>query len=134
MFEKKPIVSQFKVSGCKCFILNIKKHFGKFDKKSDEGIFLGYCENKRGFRVYNRRTLVIEEAIHVTFDESNDNIFKSSCEDDDVGVQERLKKLTIHDQNDTPQEESSKEDNPQDSQALEENDNHGDAPRNLPKV
>ena len=97
MFDKKPVVGYFKVFGCKCFILNIKEHLGKFDKKSDEGIFLGYCENKRGFRVYNRRTLVIEEAIHITFDESNDDIFISSDEYDDVGIQEELKKLTITD-------------------------------------
>ena len=50
MFDKKPIVGYFKVFGCKCFILNIKEHLEKFDKKSDEGIFLGYCENKRGFK------------------------------------------------------------------------------------
>ena len=33
MFDKKPIVGYFKVFGCKCFILNIKEHLGKFDKK-----------------------------------------------------------------------------------------------------
>ncbi|XP_071939113.1 uncharacterized protein [Coffea arabica] len=59
---------------------------------------------------------------------------KSSCKDDDVGVQQGLKKLTIHDQNNAPQEESSKGDDPQDHQALEENDNHDDAPMDLPKV
>ena len=110
IYDKKSSVGYFKVFGCKCFILNIKEYFEKFDKKSDEGIFLGYCENKRGFRVYNRRILVIEEVIHVTFDESNDDIFKSCCEDDDIGVQERFKKFTIHDQDNAPLEENSKED------------------------
>ena len=38
-FGKKPIVGYFKVFDCKCFILNIKEHLGKFDKKMNEGIF-----------------------------------------------------------------------------------------------
>ena len=40
IFGKKPIVGYFKSFGCKCFILNIKEHFEKFNKKSDESIFL----------------------------------------------------------------------------------------------
>ena len=63
-----------------------KKPLEKFDKTSVEGIFLAYCENNRSFRVYNRRTLVIEETIHITFDESNGDIFISSGEDDDAGI------------------------------------------------
>ena len=83
---------------------------------------------------YNRRTLVIEEAIHVTFDKSNDDIFKSSCEDDDVGVQEGLKKLTIHDQDNAPPKDDSKENDPQENQALEENDKDDGTPKDLPRA
>ncbi|MDF3675383.1 hypothetical protein [Enterobacter hormaechei] len=36
-----PNVKHFKVFGCKCFILKDARN-GKFDAKSDEGIFLGY--------------------------------------------------------------------------------------------
>ncbi|XP_027182007.1 uncharacterized protein LOC113780402 [Coffea eugenioides] len=74
----------------------------------------------------------IWDAVEVTPERSD--IKCRSVEDDDVGIQEGLKNLTIHDKNNAPQEESSKEDDPQDSQALEENDNHGDAPRNFSKV
>ena len=68
---KKPNISYFKVFGCKCFILNQKDDLGKFDSKSDVGIFLGYSTSSKAFRVYNRRTLVVEESMHVIFDESN---------------------------------------------------------------
>ncbi|KAL5563974.1 hypothetical protein UlMin_033721 [Ulmus minor] len=68
---KKPNISYFKVFGCKCFILNQKDDLGKFDSKSDVGIFLGYSTSNKAFRVYNRRTLVVEESMHVIFDESN---------------------------------------------------------------
>ena len=35
------------------------------------GIFLGYSNSSKAYRVYNKRTLVVEESMHVTFDESN---------------------------------------------------------------
>ena len=45
--NKKPNISYFKVFGCKCFILNIKDNLGKFDAKSDVGIFLGYSTSNK---------------------------------------------------------------------------------------
>ena len=39
---KKPRVKYFRVFGSKCYILNDWENLGKFDAKSDEGIFLGY--------------------------------------------------------------------------------------------
>ena len=38
---KKPKVKYFRVFGNKCYILNDRENLGKFDAKSDEGIFLG---------------------------------------------------------------------------------------------
>jgi len=38
--------------------------------KSDYGIFLGYSETSKEFRVYNSITLVIEEVIHIRFDKN----------------------------------------------------------------
>jgi len=60
------------VFGCKCFVLNNNKdNVGKFDAKSDEGIFLGYSLHNKAFKIYNKRTMIIEESIHVAFDETN---------------------------------------------------------------
>ncbi|XP_073152674.1 uncharacterized protein [Henckelia pumila] len=36
---------------------------------SDEGIFLGYSSISKAYRVFNKRTLNVEESIHVIFDE-----------------------------------------------------------------
>ena len=69
---RKPNINYFHVFGCKCFVLNNgKDRLGKFDAKSDEGIFLGYSTSSKAYRVFNKRTLVVEESIHVIFDESN---------------------------------------------------------------
>ena len=48
---------------------NEKDNLGKFDAKSDEAIFLGYFTNSKAYRVFNKRTLTVEESIHVTFNE-----------------------------------------------------------------
>nr|GEV22708.1 retrovirus-related Pol polyprotein from transposon TNT 1-94 [Tanacetum cinerariifolium] len=47
----------------------ISRDLGKFDAKADIGIFVGYAPAKKAFRIYNRRTRIISETIHVTFDE-----------------------------------------------------------------
>ncbi|GJY86820.1 putative ribonuclease H-like domain-containing protein, partial [Tanacetum coccineum] len=41
--------------------------FGKFDRKSDEGFFVGYSMNSKAFRVYNIRTRKVEENLHIRF-------------------------------------------------------------------
>ena len=69
--DRKPNISYFNVFGCKYFILNTKDNLGKFDLKSNVGNFLGYSNISKAYRIYNKRTLVIEESTHVTFDESN---------------------------------------------------------------
>ena len=56
----------------KCFILNnVKEQLGKFDAKTDEGIFLDYATHSHAYRVYNKRLIVVEESLHVVFDETN---------------------------------------------------------------
>ena len=68
---KKLVISYFKFFGCKCFILiNGKENIGKFDSRSDEGIFLGYSLNSKAYRIFNRKSLTVEKSTHVIFDES----------------------------------------------------------------
>ncbi|GKF32178.1 ribonuclease H-like domain-containing protein, partial [Tanacetum coccineum] len=40
---------------------------GKFDRKSNEGFFIGYSMNIKTFRVYNIRTRKVEENLHIRF-------------------------------------------------------------------
>lgn len=80
---RKPNISHFHAFGCKCFILNIKENLGKFDDKTNEGIFVGYSTHSKAYKIYNKRTCTIEETMHVTFDEVN-NISKyidRTCDD-----------------------------------------------------
>ncbi|KAL6337946.1 hypothetical protein AAG906_005411 [Vitis piasezkii] len=105
--SKKPNISHFKVFGCKCFILNTKDNLGKFDAKSDVGIFLGYSTSSKAFRVFNKRTMVVEESIHVIFYESNHSLQERESFDDDLGLETSMGKLQIEDKR---QQEESGED------------------------
>ena len=53
---------------------NGKDNLGKYDARSDERIFLGYSLNSKAYRVLNKRTSMVEESIHVVFDESDNGI------------------------------------------------------------
>ncbi|GKA36453.1 retrovirus-related pol polyprotein from transposon TNT 1-94 [Tanacetum coccineum] len=44
---------------------------GKLQAKADIGFFVGYAPDRKGYRIYNKRTRKIMETIHVTFDELN---------------------------------------------------------------
>ncbi|GJX94592.1 ribonuclease H-like domain-containing protein [Tanacetum coccineum] len=63
--------------GCHVTILNTIDHLSKFDGKADEGFFVGYSTNRKAFRVFNSRTRIVEENLHVQFIENTPNIVGS---------------------------------------------------------
>nr|GEW92378.1 hypothetical protein [Tanacetum cinerariifolium] len=65
--SKSPVLSFMRSFGCHVSILNTLDQLGKFDGKSDEGIFVGYSTTSKAFRVYNIRTRKVEENLHITF-------------------------------------------------------------------
>nr|GFA03052.1 hypothetical protein [Tanacetum cinerariifolium] len=62
---------------CPIVILNIVDHLGKFDGKADEGFFVGYSLNSKAFRVFNSRTRIVKENLHIKFSESTPNVVGS---------------------------------------------------------
>ncbi|GJT72092.1 putative ribonuclease H-like domain-containing protein [Tanacetum coccineum] len=71
---RKPALSFMKPFGCPVTILNTIDHLGKFDGKANEGFFVGYSTNSKAFRVFNSRTRIVEENLHVKFNENTPNI------------------------------------------------------------
>ena len=69
---RKPNVAHMRVFNCKCYVHNNgKQSLGKFDPKRDEAIFIGYSPRSKAYKVFNKRTLLVDERIHVIFDEAN---------------------------------------------------------------
>ncbi|GJS78102.1 putative ribonuclease H-like domain-containing protein [Tanacetum coccineum] len=71
---RKPALSFMRPFGCPVTILNTIDHLGKFDGKADEGFFVGYSINSKAFRVFNSRTRIVEENLHVQFSKNTSNI------------------------------------------------------------
>ena len=94
---RNPTLAISKSLGDKCFILNTKDNLGKFDAKSDVGIFLGYSTSSKAFKVFNKRTMVVEESIHVIFDKSINSLQERENIDDDLGLETSMGRFQIED-------------------------------------
>ncbi|GKA84457.1 retrovirus-related pol polyprotein from transposon TNT 1-94 [Tanacetum coccineum] len=57
------------VFGAICYPTNDNEDLVKLKAKADIGIFIGYAPNRKGYRIYNKRTRRMVETIHVQFDE-----------------------------------------------------------------
>ena len=81
----------FYAFGCKFYVLNNEKdNLRKFDSKLDEAIFLGYSTTSK---VFNKWNLVVEESVHVVFDEFNDLPFQDVSKN--IEIEEAMKNLEI---------------------------------------
>nr|GFB94761.1 hypothetical protein [Tanacetum cinerariifolium] len=67
--DRKPSVKFFHIFCSICYIVRDGENLDKMKEKGDECIFVGYSTQSRAYRVFNKRTRVIMESIHVNFDE-----------------------------------------------------------------
>ncbi|GJW33522.1 putative ribonuclease H-like domain-containing protein [Tanacetum coccineum] len=74
---RKPALSFLRPFRCLVTILNTLDHLGKFDGKADEGFFVGYSTNNKAYMVFNSRTRIVEENLHVKFSEETPNIARN---------------------------------------------------------
>jgi len=101
---RKPNIIHLRVFGYKCYVHNNEKYtLGKFDPRSDEAIFLGYSSHNKAYRVLNKRTLCVEESVHVLFDETN-SLNENVAQDEDFELSlVRKNLLLIHERGESPE-------------------------------
>nr|GEV40835.1 retrovirus-related Pol polyprotein from transposon TNT 1-94 [Tanacetum cinerariifolium] len=75
-----PPLSFLRPFGCPIIIFNTIDHLGKFDGMADEGFFVGYFLNSKAFRVFNSKTRIVEENLHIRFSESTPNVVGSGLD------------------------------------------------------
>ena len=83
----------------KCYIKNNDENLRKYDDRVDEGIFLGYATNSKGYRCYNKRLHKMVDCIDVKIDEgiparevySNESSTEDTTKAEDEQVQESEK-------------------------------------------
>ena len=68
-FGRPASIKHFKVFGSKCYIKNNDENIGKYDDRDDEGIFLGYVANNKGYTCYNTRLHKLVNCIDIKIDE-----------------------------------------------------------------
>nr|GEW68049.1 hypothetical protein [Tanacetum cinerariifolium] len=71
--DRTPMLSFMRPFGGPVTILNTIYHLGKFERKADEGLFIGYSLNNKAYRVFNSRTKIVEETLHIRFSENTPN-------------------------------------------------------------
>nr|GEW28063.1 retrovirus-related Pol polyprotein from transposon TNT 1-94 [Tanacetum cinerariifolium] len=69
IIDQKLSVKFFHIFGSLCYIVRDGENLNKMKEKGDACIFVRYSTQLRAYRVYNKRTRVIMESIHVNFDE-----------------------------------------------------------------
>jgi DNA-binding transcriptional MerR regulator len=95
-FGRPSSIKHFKVFGSKCYIKNNDENLDKYDDRADEGIFLGYATNSKGYRCYNKRMHKMVDCIDVKVDEgiptremySNESSTEDTAKAEDEQVQE----------------------------------------------
>ena len=66
---KKPEVSNFRIFGCPVYVHVPKDKRTKLDPSGRKGIFVGYDESVKGFRIHFPGHKKVEVSPHVIFDE-----------------------------------------------------------------
>nr|GEY62321.1 hypothetical protein [Tanacetum cinerariifolium] len=67
--DRKPSIKHHYIFGCICYITRDGENLDKMEEKEDQCILVGYYTQSKGYRVYNKRTRMIVESIHIRFDE-----------------------------------------------------------------
>ncbi|GJV57490.1 retrovirus-related pol polyprotein from transposon TNT 1-94 [Tanacetum coccineum] len=65
--DRKPSIKHLHIFGCICYTRD-GKNLDKMKEKGDPCIMVGYSTQLKGYRVYNKRTRLIVESIHIKFD------------------------------------------------------------------
>nr|GFA23208.1 ribonuclease H-like domain-containing protein [Tanacetum cinerariifolium] len=74
LLGRTPNIGFMRPFGCPVTILNTLDPLGKFDGKVDEGFLVGHSINSKAFRVFNSRTRIVQETLHINFLENQPNV------------------------------------------------------------
>ncbi|KMQ82164.1 retrotransposon 4 protein, partial [Lasius niger] len=100
-FGKKPAVKHFQTFGQKAFVLNKKPQKGKFDARSNECIFIGYCDEQKVYRLWDPEAKTIVTSRDVKFI----NEFENSNDYELEFFYPELPKTNVTEENISPQSE-----------------------------
>nr|GFA62195.1 retrovirus-related Pol polyprotein from transposon TNT 1-94 [Tanacetum cinerariifolium] len=74
LLGRTPSIGFIRPFGCPVTILNTLDPLVKFDGKVDEGFLVGYYVSSKAFRVFNSKTQIVKETLHINFLENRPNV------------------------------------------------------------
>nr|GEW61149.1 uncharacterized mitochondrial protein AtMg00810-like [Tanacetum cinerariifolium] len=77
LLGRTPSIGFMRPFDCPVTILNTLDSLGKFDGNADEGFLVRYSVSSKAFRVFNSKTKIIQETLHINFLENQPNVAES---------------------------------------------------------
>ncbi|GJS21979.1 retrovirus-related pol polyprotein from transposon TNT 1-94 [Tanacetum coccineum] len=77
----KPLIKHLHIFGCTCYLTRDGENLDKMKERGDPCILVGYSTQSKGYHVYNKRTRLIVESIHLRFDEIKEMLETSVAND-----------------------------------------------------
>nr|GFA31344.1 hypothetical protein [Tanacetum cinerariifolium] len=71
---KVPNIQHLKPFGCQVTILNTSDHLGKFERKANDGFYVGYAAHSKAYRVYNLYSKKVKETLNLRYLEDKPNV------------------------------------------------------------
>nr|GEU45084.1 hypothetical protein [Tanacetum cinerariifolium] len=92
--DRKPSLEHLHIFGFTCYLTRDGENLNKMKEKGDSCIFVGYSTMSKGYKVYNQRTRLIGECIHINFDEIKE--FSKASYYDNSSLAPQLQKTFDH--------------------------------------
>nr|GEY57002.1 hypothetical protein [Tanacetum cinerariifolium] len=97
--DRKPSIKHLHIFGCICYITRDGEILDKMKEKEDLCILMGYSTQSKRYLIYNKRTRMIVESIHIRFDEIKE-MSETSVANDTSGLVPQRQKASDYDNSD----------------------------------
>ncbi|GJR87209.1 retrovirus-related pol polyprotein from transposon TNT 1-94 [Tanacetum coccineum] len=94
--DRKHSIKHLHIFGCTCYLTKDGENLDKMKEKGDPCILVGYSTQSKGYRVFNKRTRLIVESIHLRFDEIKE-MSETSVANDTSGLVPQRQKASDYD-------------------------------------
>jgi hypothetical protein len=94
---RKPVVSHLRVFGCLAFAKELG-HIGKLDDMSTPGVFIGYVDSSKAYRILDPKTQRVRTARDVVFNEGRGWVWDKVADDGSTPLRYRTMEDLLGDQ------------------------------------
>nr|GEY03763.1 hypothetical protein [Tanacetum cinerariifolium] len=94
--DRKTLIKHLHIFGCIFYITRDGENLYKMKEKGDPCILVGYSTQSKGYRVYNKRTRLIDVSIYIRFDDIKE-MSETSVANDTSGLVLQRKKASDYD-------------------------------------